>query len=120
MFRYVNVNPDNENIDDCVTRAISLASGYSYYDIQEKLYLTSLLFGCDRLNMCCYSNLIEKVFECEPVYCNGLTVEEFCEEYPIGTYLVRINGHITTVSNGCIYDTWDCSDEICTNAWFIS
>lgn len=116
-FKYVNVNPSGARTDDCVTRAISLASGYDYFDIQEKLVLTSKLFGCDRLARCCYQNLLEKVFGYIPVYCKGMTVEEFCEEYPIGVYLIRVPNHLTTVINGIVRDTWDTSSQLCDKAW---
>lgn len=116
-FKYVNVNPSGAKTDDCVTRAISLASGLDYYEVQEKLVLTSKLFGCDRLSKCCYSNLLEKVLGYTPIYCKGLTVKEFCEEYPYGIYLVRIKSHLTTVIDGNIMDIWNSSDYSCDLAW---
>lgn len=119
-FKFVNVNPSGARTDDCVTRAISLASGYDYFDIQEKLVLTSKLFGCDRLARCCYQNLLEYVFGYTPVECHGLTIDEFCIENPYGTYLIRIQGHLTAVIDGVINDTWDCGDFICDKAWRVN
>lgn len=118
-FKYVNVNPSGAKTDDCINRAISLASGLDYYDVQEKLVLTSKLFGCDRLTRDCYSNLLEKVFNYIPVYCKGMTVDEFCLEYPYGIYLVRMKSHITCVIDGVINDTWNCGSEFATNAWYV-
>lgn len=118
-FKYVNVNPSGAKTDDCVTRAISLASGLDYYEVQEKLVLTSKLFGCDRLTRSCYQNLLEYVLGYTPVYCRGMTVDEFCYEYPYGTYLIRMKGHITCVINGVINDIWDCGDLKCDKAWFV-
>lgn len=116
-FKFVNVNPSGAKTDDCVTRAITLASGLDYFDIQEKLVLTSKLFGCDRLARCCYQNLLEYVLKYTPIECQGLTVNEFCELHPYGTYLVRIQGHLTTVIDGDVNDTWYCGDFICDKAW---
>ena len=39
-FKYYNNNPLSKEEQDCVTRAIALASGYSYAEIQDKLYYT--------------------------------------------------------------------------------
>jgi hypothetical protein len=49
-----------------------------------------------------------------------MTVEEFADNNPYGTYLVRMNGHISTVIDNCIYDIFDCRKAILTNAWKIT
>ena len=48
-----------------------------------------------------------------------MTVDEFCYEYPYGTYLIRMKGHITCVIDGVINDTWNCGSEFATNAWYV-
>jgi len=118
-FVYYNNNPAQRNEDDCVTRAISLGVGEDYEIISEKLTLISELLECDRLNVCCYKHLIEYVYECEPVDCEGMTVEEFADENNYGVFLVRIPEHITCIIDGKIYDTWDCRDYFCDLAWFV-
>ncbi len=119
MFRYLNLNPLSLTEEDCVTRAIALASGYGYAEIQDKLYYMSKLLECDRLCVCCYQHLLTDVFKYPKIECRGLTVREFAEEYPEGTYLIRMNGHLSVLSNGLIYDIWDCSDEVLTDAWYV-
>lgn len=119
MYKYYNRTPDKGRKEDCVVRAISTATNREYEDIQKKLWLTSKLYECEERNVCCYRTLIENVFDGMPVECRGMTVGEFSKEYPQGIYLVRTNGHITTVIDGDIYDTFDCSPEIVTNAWKI-
>ena len=116
-FIYYNRNPNNENIGDCVTRAISLGTGLDYYEIEEKLYLTANLLECERLCMDCYRILIENVFKFPIIECEGMLVGEFAEKYPIGIYIIRVPQHLTTIINGNIYDTWDCSMEKCTISW---
>ena len=116
-FVFLNINPDLEDIGDCVVRAITLASGLDYDIIEEKLYYTSQLLECPERCVCCYSFLLDAVFQYEPVNCYGLSVEDFAEIYNKGIYLVRIEGHLTCIIDGEIYDTWDCSKEIVTNAW---
>lgn len=49
-----------------------------------------------------------------------ITVEEFVQEYPIGTYLITMNGHITCCRNGCIYDTFDPSNRIVWGAYKVN
>lgn len=116
-FKYLNVNPLDMKESDCVVRAISSASGYSYAEIQDKLYYISKIFDCDELCVSCYKHLLENVFKYDREYCRGMTTREFCEEHPYGIYIVRMNGHLSMIYNGDIYDIWDCSNEILTDAW---
>ncbi|MBQ7798053.1 MAG: hypothetical protein IJ371_02915 [Clostridia bacterium] len=53
------------------------------------------------------------------VYCDGLTVSDFADLHPNGVYLVRMNGHISTISNGICYDIFDCRDMWLTDAWLV-
>lgn len=116
-FIYHNVNPDGDREQDCVTRAISLATQIDYCSIRRKLYHTSKLLECDKLCVCCYKHLIEDIFKFRRVNSDGMTVGDFAYEYPNGTYLVRMNGHISTVIDGDVWDIWDCRKELVTDAW---
>ena len=116
-FVYFNKNPDGERESDCVTRAISLATGIQYAEIRKKLFHTSKLYGCPRLTLCCYSHLLDDVLKLERVSGEGMSVGEFADAHPYGTYLVRMGGHISTIVDNCIYDIWDCRREWVTDAW---
>jgi hypothetical protein len=116
-FRYYNVSPDNEHKNDCVTRAISLASGMPYAETRKKLRSVATLFDCERICMSCYKHLIENVLYCKPLDCDGMTVEEFADMHPYGVYLVRMNQHISCIIDNTIYDIFDCREHLLTNAW---
>lgn len=116
-FVYHNENPDGSRLNDCVTRAITLCSGMSYSAVRQKLFHTAKLLDCAKLCWTCYMFLIQNVLGYRPVNCDNLTVREFAELNSIGTYLIRIDGHLTSVIDGRIRDTWDCSDRYCTVAW---
>lgn len=123
MSRYVfyNNNPNGDREEDCVCRAITLATGLPYQEIQEKLYLTGKLLGCEKLCICCYRHLIENVFKFVQVDGDNLYVGEFADKHPTGIYLVRMNGHISVIIDGTVYDIWDCryADPI-TDVWLVS
>lgn len=116
-FIYYNINPDGNRASDCVTRAISLGSGLDYPVVRRKLYHSSKLFNCERLNVDCYAHLLEDVLKFPKVETYGMTVEEFADTHPYGIYLVRMNGHISTIWQGDVVDIWDCRDSCITNAW---
>lgn len=116
-FRYYNLNPNEEHRNDCVTRAISLASGMPYEETRKKLRCVATLFDCSRLCQNCYKHLIENVLYYKPLNCDGMTVEEFADLHPCGIYLVRMNQHISTVIDNCVYDIFDCRKHLLTNAW---
>lgn len=46
------------------------------------------------------------------------TVKDFCKEYPKGTYVLGFGGHVATVVDGNLYDSWDSSQEIPQFMWF--
>ena len=118
-YKFLNVNPDKQKEFDCVTRAISFCSGLPYNIVRKKLFHTSRLLDCDKLCVCCYKFFIEKVLNCKPIKCYGMTVNEFADLHPLGTYLVRMDGHISSVKNNCVYDIFDCRDLELTDAWKI-
>ena len=119
-YKFLNINPLGEIEEDCVCRAISLALEEDYYTIQEKLKLIGELFDCMFLCECCYKHLLDSVYDLQRYEeFKGMTIEEFADMYPNGTYLIRIEGHLTCLVDGIIYDIWDCTDKIIDIVWEI-
>lgn len=116
-YKYYNQNPDGKKIEDCVTRAISLATGLPYEKITKKLVLTAELWGCDKLCLSCYHHLLDDVFRFQRVYVDGMTVEEFTETHPYGIYLLRCPSHLLAVVDGIDYDIFNSTDLRITDAW---
>jgi hypothetical protein len=114
---YYNRNDDQVKRNDCVTRAISLASGFPYKTIRRKLRYTARLLDCDKLCVSCYEWLIREVLGGTPVNCEGMTVNDFAELHPNGTYLLRMDGHICTLIDYALFDIFDCREHFITNAW---
>lgn len=116
-FRYWNENPEHEKHNDCVTRAITLISKLPYQKVRSKLRHTARLLDCEKLCPTCYSFFIQEVLGGIPKNCDGMTVGEFADLHPYGTYLIRIKGHLTAIINNTIYDIWDCRSRFCDIAW---
>ena len=117
-YQFLNVNPLGEIEEDCVCRAISLALDEDYYKIQEKLYLVAKLFECESLCICCYKYLLDDVYDLKRIEeVRGMTIEEFANYFPIGIFIVRVEGHLTCVIDNHIMDIWDCRDKIVDLVW---
>ena len=120
-YKFLNVNPLGIMEEDCVCRAISLALKENYYIIQEKLNLVGSLFDCVAICVCCYKFLLDEVYKLERIEeFSEMTIDEFAYSNPIGTYIIRIDGHLTCMIDGVINDIWDCRDKEIRLVWKVS
>lgn len=117
-YKFYNRNPDGDKENDCVTRAISLATDLPYTEVRKMLFHTAKLLNCEKLCVMCYKFLIEDVLKGKRVNCDGMYPAEFAEQHPYGIYLLRMNGHILCCKNGLIYDIFDSRYmDFLTDAW---
>lgn len=95
-----------------------MALGEDYSTIKNKLNLVAELMECDKLCVCCYKFLLDEVYGLERIeeYA-GLSIEEFSYDRPEGTYLIRVDNHLTTMIDSVIYDIWDCREELVRIVW---
>lgn len=118
MYKFLNVNPLGQQEEDCVCRAITLATNSEYYNTREKLYAIAFLFDCDTLCVCCYKHLLDDVYKLPRIEkAHGCTIKEFLKRYYSGTYIIRVESHLTCAIRGCVYDIWDCTDETIDIVW---
>lgn len=118
-FKFCNVEPNQEKLQDCVIRAISLATGIRYDDVVKNLFSNGQQHSCDCINVSCYTKLIENLgYYTRNV--DNYTVGDLADMHPNKVILIRIQGHLTCAIDNCIYDLWDCRNKIATNYWIIS
>lgn len=115
MFRYYNANPMLNDIEDCTIRAISVAEDISWDEAYKKLSDYARKKGLMLSSVKSVENYLDDHYYRECNY--DITVEEFIEEHPVGTYLITMDGHITVLKNGINYDTFDCRDRLMWCAW---
>lgn len=115
MYQYYNCNPNGNRVGDCVVRAISKALNQSWEDTYLDLTIQGYLLG-DLLSSNAVWNayLKNKGFtrdiisnDCPECY----TIEDFCNEHPQGTFVIGTGTHAVCVENGCVFDTWNSSEE---------
>ena len=118
MYRFYNANAKGNFVNDCVVRAISVAEGKSWDEAYKELSEIAQKEGIllDDVNF--VENYLDKTYKRACHY--SKTVGEFIEEYPKGTYLITMQGHITVVIDGVLYDTFDCRDRRMWCSWKVS
>lgn len=89
--------------------------------IDYKLFQISQIYNCDKLCVCCYKHLLDNYYHFKRVETKDkIKVYEFASLHPIGTYIVRLEGHLTCMVNGKIWDLWNCNDEYVDIAWKVN
>lgn len=116
FYTYYNPNPQDRRVGDCSVRAIAAALGTDWRGafriLTEKaeemadLPHSDAVWGAVLREHGFMRRIIPNV--CPDCY----TAEEFCKDHPRGVYVLGFGGHVATVINGTIYDSWDSSKEI--------
>ena len=119
MWKYHNSNPKKREVNDCVIRAISKAENKTWDEVYSEL---STLAQNQRIlldDMRFVEPYLDSKYERVCYKCNGcrMTVGDFINKNQEGTYLITMQGHITCVKNGVLFDTWDCRDKIIWCSW---
>ena len=119
---YLN-NPVGRKVGDCAVRAISKALDMGWEAAYIALTINGLSMGdMPSSDSVWGATLRQHGFKRENIpnecpQCNS--IEEFCEDHPIGTFVVGTGGHVVTVIDGDYYDSWDSGKEIPQFVWYL-
>lgn len=120
-YEYYDVTPDGENNEEnCVTRAITLATRLPYRTVQKLLKLNGKANHCDCLTENCYSKLLEDVFGYKRYDCDfEYTVEEITDMYYDHIVLMRVPHHLTISVYGESFDIFDTTQALVDCFWLV-
>ena len=121
MYIHYQPNPCGRAVGDRSVRAISAALDISWeeaFDILTK-------FARNMCDMPSSDQVWGAVLRANgfyrqalPTYCpNCYTVENFCIDFPTGIYVLSFGGHVATVIDGDLYDSWNSSQEVPVYFW---
>lgn len=119
MYRYLNKNPKARDVNDCVIRSISCAEDRSWDNVYDELSELAQKEGILLDDVRFVEPYLDNKYE-RTCYKNNkfaMTVREFIDSHSSGTYLITMQGHITCVKEGVLYDTWDCRERHIWCAW---
>ena len=121
MWEYFQNNPTGRAVGDCAVRAISAALEISWEKAYTMLSYNGFLMGdLPNADTVWGATLRQNGFvrEAIPNTCpECYTAEDFANEHPEGTYVLGFGGHVATVKDGKILDSWDSSKEIPVYYW---
>lgn len=121
-FIFFNPNPTGRKVGDCAVRAVSKALKTDW----ETAYLMISSNGYDMGDMPSSDSVWGSVLRQNGFYRKAIpnfcpdcyTVKDFCRDNPRGTYVLGFGGHVATVVDGNLYDSWDSSNEIPVYVWY--
>ncbi len=117
MYKYYNMNPEGNDIEDCVIRAVSVAEGISWDEAYDELSDYARDIGLMMNSVEAVERYLDERYNRVPFYTE--TVGEFIYNHPVGIYLITMKNHITVLKDGINYDTFDCRDRAMWSAWEI-
>lgn len=121
-YKEFNNNPVGRKVGDCAVRAISVALDMGWEAAYISLAMNGLQMG-DVMNADSVwgALLRQHGFKrtsipdtCPQCY----TAEDFCEDNPEGVFVLGFGGHVATVKDGTLMDSWNSSAEIPQFVWY--
>lgn len=121
-FIFYNPNPTGRTVGDCAVRAIAKALKIDW----ETAYLLIAKNGYAMGDMPSSDSVWGAVLRQNGFYRKAIpnscpdcyTAEDFCEDNPHGTYVLGFGGHVATVVDGNLYDSWDSSQLFPVYVWY--
>lgn len=111
MWKEFNENPCGYRVGDCSVRAVSVALGVDWRTAYA-LMVTAGYKMCDVPSSDRVWTEVLKAYGFHKKEIDDCTAEEFCEDHPKGIYVLGFGGHVATVRDGTLYDSWNSSKEI--------
>ena len=117
-----NNNPTGRRVGDCAVRAVSVALGIDW----ETAYALIAANGYQMGDLPSSDSVWGSVLRQNGFYRAAIpnscpdcyTAEDFAMDNPKGTYVLGFGGHVATIRDGRLYDSWDSSREVPQFYWY--
>lgn len=122
MFVRYNPNPAGRNVGDCSVRAVAKALDISWEDAYAKIASNGYAMGDMPSSDSVWGSVLRQngfYREAIPNECpDCYTAKDFCKDNPYGIYVLGFGGHVATVVDGDLYDSWNSENEIPVYVWY--
>ena len=122
MWIKYNPNPTGRNVGDCAVRAIAVALNTDWEDAYAMIVENGYAMG----DMPSADSVWGAVLRQNGFYRKAIpntcpdcyTAEDFCRDNPHGIFVLAFGGHVATVVNGDLYDSWNSLQMIPAYVWY--
>lgn len=122
MWIRYNPNPTGRNVGDCSVRAVAKALNISWEDAYAKIASNGYAMGDMPSSDSVWGSVLRQngfYREAIPNECpDCYTAKDFCKDNPYGIYVLGFGGHVATVVDGDLYDSWNSENEIPVYVWY--
>lgn len=115
MYKRFMNNPCRKSIGDCAVRAISVALDLDWYAAFDLLVKEARRM-CDMPSAdAVWGTVLRRHGFIRSVMSNNCptcySAADFCRDHPNGVYVLAFGGHVATIKDGVLLDSWDSSSE---------
>jgi len=122
MWIEYNPNPVGRRVGDCSIRALSKALDIDW----EQAFILTAVNAYSMGDMPSSDSVWGAVLRRHGFYRTSIpntcpdcyTAEEFCKDNPEGIFVLGFGGHVATVVDGNLYDSWNSSQLVPQFLWF--
>lgn len=122
MWIRYNPNPTGRNVGDCSIRAVAKALGIDWETAYTMITDNGFAMGDMPSSDSVWGSVLRQngfYRKAIPNTCpDCYTAEDFCHDNPRGTFVLGFGGHVATVVNGDLYDSWNSSQAIPMYVWY--
>ena len=123
MWEYFDPNPVRSGAIDCAVRAISKALDVSWERAYVMLSLNGFLMGNILSGDEVWGSVLRQngfKRQMVPDSCpDCYSIAMFCEDHPVGTFVVKSPEHVVCIKDGTIFDSWDSSQKTVIYYWYL-
>lgn len=122
MWQAYNPNPSARRVGDCAVRAVAKALNVDWETAYARIALAGFLMNDMPSSDSVWGAVLRQngfYREAIPNTCpECYTAADFCKDHPEGVFVLAFGGHVATVEDGTLFDSWDSSNEIPQYYWF--
>lgn len=122
MWIRYNPNPTGRSVGDCAVRAVAKALNIDWESAYDLIATNGFAMG----DMPSSDSVWGAVLRQNGFYRKAIpntcpdcyTAEDFARDNPDGIFVLGFGGHVATIEDGVIYDSWDSSKCVPVYVWY--